>query len=145
MRPRAPPPLRDTQAAMSEERVEGLRRLYAALVRGDTQGVVEHLHPSAELHQPREAPGAASYYGRDEVARGTADFLGAWDDFSFEPREIRPLGDGVLVSVLLSGRGKGSGAEVQMSVFHAWTFRDGQPHRLFVCMAREDAVEAIGH
>ena len=129
---------------MSRQRLESLRRLYAALARGDTQGVIECLHPTAELHQPRESPGASSYYGRDEVARGTSDFLSAWDDFTFEPREVSAIGDGVLMNMLLTGRGKGSGVEVTMSVFHAWTFRDGQPHRLFVCMTREDALEAAG-
>jgi ketosteroid isomerase-like protein len=129
---------------MSEQRVESLRRLYAALVRGDTQGVIEHLHPTAELHQPPEAPGASSYYGRDEVARGTADFLSAWDDFTFEPREVSAIGDGVLVNVLLTGKGRGSGVEVSRSLFHAWTFRDDQPQRLFVCMTREEALDAAG-
>jgi ketosteroid isomerase-like protein len=129
---------------MSQQRVENLRRLYAALARGDTQGVIERLHPTAELHQPPESPGASSYYGRDEVARGTTDFLSAWDDFTFEPREVSAIGDAVLMNMLLTGRGKGSGVEVTMSVFHAWTFRDGQPHRLFVCMTREDALEAAG-
>jgi ketosteroid isomerase-like protein len=129
---------------MSEQRVESLRRLYAALARGDTQGVIEHLHPTAELHQPRESPEAGSYYGREEVARGTTDFLSAWEDFTFEPCEVSAIGDGVLVNMLLTATGKGSGVEVTRSLFHGWTFRDGQPHRLFVCMTREDALEAAG-
>jgi ketosteroid isomerase-like protein len=129
---------------MSQQRVESLRRIYAAVTRRDTQGVIEHLHPTAELHQPRESPGASSYYGRDEVARGTFDFLSAWDDFTFEPREVSAIGDGVLMEMLLTARGKGSGVEVSLSVFHAWTFRDGQPHRLFISMTRKDALEAAG-
>jgi hypothetical protein len=108
------------------------------------QGVIDCLHPTAELHQPRESPGASSYFGRDEVARGTSDFLSAWDDFTFEPREVSAIGDGVLMNMLLTGRGKGSGVQVTMSVFHAWTFHDGQPHRLFISMTREDALEAAG-
>ena len=114
---------------MSQQRVEDLRRLYAALTRGDTQGVIERLHPAAELHQPRDSPDASSYYGRDEVVRRTTEFLSAWRDFTFEPREVSALGDGVLLHMLLRGRG---------------TFRDGQPYRLFVCMTREEAVEAAG-
>ena len=43
-----------------------------------------------------------------------------------------------------AGRGKGSGVEVTRSLFHAWTFRNGQPHRLFVCLTREEALEAAG-
>jgi ketosteroid isomerase-like protein len=130
---------------MSQPRVEILREIYAALVRGDTQGVVDRLHPAAELHQPRESPDAGSYYGRDEVARGTSDFFSAWDDdFTFEPREVSVIGDGVLLNMLLIATGKGSGVEVTLSLFHAWTFRDGQPHRLFVCMTRDDALEAAG-
>ena len=129
---------------MSQQRLETLRQLYAALASGDTQGVIERLHPTAELHQPRDSPDAGSYYGRDEVVRGTADFLGAWDEFTFEPREVIAIGDGVLMHMLLTATGKGSGVEVTRSLFHAWTFRDGQPHCLFVCMTREEALEAAG-
>jgi len=126
---------------MSEQRVETLRGLYAALARGDTQGVLDRLHPDAELHQPRDSPDAGSYYGRDEVVRGTTDFLSAWEDFTFEPREVSVIGDGVLIHMLLTATGKGSGAEVTRSLFHAWTFRDDQPHCLFICMTREQALE----
>ena len=129
---------------MTEPRVETLRHLYAALSAGDEQGMIERLHPDAELHQPRDSPDAGSYYGRDEVARGTTSFLSAWDEFTFEPREVSAIGDGVLMHMLLTGRGKGSGVEVTRSLFHAWTFRDGLPHRLFVCTSREEALAAAG-
>ena len=134
---------RDT-AAVSEQHVQTLRGVYAALIRGDTQGVIDRLHPDAELHQPRESPDAASYYGRDEVARGTLDFFSAWDEFSFEARDVSSIGDGVLMDMLLTAKGKGSGVEVTLPLFHAWTFLDDQPHRLFVCMTREDALDAAG-
>lgn len=104
--------------------------------------MIERLHPTAELHQPRDSPDAGSYYGRDEVVRGTSDFLSAWNDFTFEPREVSAIGDGALVHMVFTGTGKGSGVEVTRSLFHAWTFRDGQPHRLFVCTTREEGLEA---
>jgi ketosteroid isomerase-like protein len=129
---------------MSEERLNDLRGLYAALSRGDTQAVIEHLHPDAELHQPRDSPDADSYFGRDEVVRGTGDFLSAWEDFTFEPRELTVIGDGALVHIVLVARGKGSGVEVTRSLFHGWTFRDGRPQRLFVCLTRDEALEAAG-
>lgn len=129
---------------MSQQRIEILRELYAALARGDARGMADHLHPAAELHQPRDAPDAGSYYGREEVARGTTSFLSAWDDLAFETREVEAIGDCMVLNVVLSGTGKGSGAEVSRSLFHAWTFRDDQPCRLVVCTTREEALEAAG-
>jgi ketosteroid isomerase-like protein len=93
--------------AMAEGRIEHVRRLYAALARGDTQRMLELLHPIAELHQPREAPDAASYYGREELVRGTTDFLSAWDNFTFEPLEVTAVGDGVLAHMRLTGKREG--------------------------------------
>lgn len=121
-----------------------LREVYAALGRGDTTGMVEHLHPEAELHQPPETPGGGSYYGREELIRGTTDFLSAWEEYTFEPRRITSIGDGVLAEIFLTATGKSSGVTVERNLFHGWSFLDGRPHRLFVRMTREDAVEAAG-
>jgi hypothetical protein len=70
--------------------------------------------------------------------------LSAWEDFTFEPRELTVIGDGALVHIVLVARGKGSGVEVTRSLFHGWTFRDGRPQRLFVCLTRDEALEAAG-
>jgi uncharacterized protein len=128
---------------MSQENVEAVRRMYEAFNRGDVDGARESLHPDAELHQPPEAPDVDSYYGRDEFARGIGLWLSEWDDPRYEPQEITEDGDYVIMRVRVLGRGKVSGVEAATEFFHAWTVRDGKPHRCVVRSSRAEALEAI--
>ncbi len=128
---------------MSQENVEVIRAMYEALDQGEA-ALMTYLHPDAELHQPPELPDADSYYGRDEFIRGIGIWLSEWEDFRFRPEEITPVGDCVLMRVALWGRGKGSGVESTLHVFHSWTVRDGKAHQCFVRTTRAEALEAVG-
>src|SRR5438067_11702669 len=114
---------------MSQENVEIVRCMYDAFNQGDVARARESLHPDAELHQLAEGPLAGSHYGRDEWARGFALWLSEFEQSQFEPREVTQAGDCVIMRVLLSGRGRASGVETRTELFHAWTVRDGMPHR----------------
>jgi ketosteroid isomerase-like protein len=121
-------------------RVEALRRLFERMNAGDIGDIGDCLHPDAELHQPPELPDTDSYYGRDEVIRGTRLWLEGWEGFSFEPEEITEAGEYVLVRIRLSGRGKGSGIDSTTRLHHAWTFRDGLPCRCVIRGTPEAAL-----
>jgi ketosteroid isomerase-like protein len=130
---------------MAQENVEIVRSMYEAFNRGDVAGATESLHPEAELHQPPEWPDSHSYYGRDEFARGFALWLREFDQPRFEPQEATEAGeDQVIMRVRVSGRGRISGIETTAELFHAWTMRDGKPHRCFVRNSRAAALEAVG-
>src|SRR5438067_648064 len=129
---------------MSQENVEFVREMHEAFNRGDWVLAREMLHPDAELHQPPEAPDAASYYGRGEWERGFMIWLSEWEEPSFRPVEVAGVGDGVIMRVRLSGVGKVSGVPVATEFFHAWTLRDGKPHTCVVRTARADALKAVG-
>jgi ketosteroid isomerase-like protein len=130
---------------VSRENVETVRRMYEAFNRGDVAGAAESLHPEAELHQPPEAPDSDSYYGREEFARGFALWLREFDQPRFEPQETTEAGeDQVIMRVRVSGRGRISGVETTAEFFHAWTMRDGKPHRCFVRSSRAEALDAVG-
>jgi hypothetical protein len=107
----------------------------------DIGGIRDCLHPDAELHQPPELPDTDSFYGRDEVIRGTRLWLEGWEEgFRFEPEEFVEDGEVTLVRVQLAGRGKGSGVDSSARLWQAWTFRDGLPCR---CVIRASAREAL--
>jgi ketosteroid isomerase-like protein len=129
---------------MSQENVEIVTAMYEAFNRGDMALAAASLHPHAELHQPPEVPDTASYYGREEWARGFSLWLSAFDEPRFEPREITEVGDCVLMRVLVSGRGKTSGIASTSEFFHAWSLRDGKPYRCFVRSTKNEALEAVG-
>ena len=127
------------------QNAEVVRTMYEAFNRGEVARATESLPPEAELHQPPEVPDSDSYYGRDEFARGFDVWLRAFDQPRFEPQEATDVGEGrVIVRVRVSGRGRISGVESSAEFFHAWTMRDGKPHRCFVRSSRAEALKAVG-
>jgi ketosteroid isomerase-like protein len=80
---------------------------------------------------------AGSYDGFVEVMR---DWLGAWErPITIQADEFVPAGDRILVLVRWSGRGKGSGAEIEAEGAHLWTFRDGLVVHYGVYRDRDEA------
>src|SRR5215212_1097098 len=63
--------------------------------------------------------------------RGVAEFfrrwLGTWEGYRFELEDIREVPDGRVVTLFTeSGRGRGSGAPVQIRPLGIWTVKDGK-------------------
>ena len=118
-----------------------VRDMYDAFNRGEIDRARETLHLAAELHQQPLAD-ADSYYGRDEFVRGLALWLSAWEKPRFEPLDARATGNGVVMRVRVSGKGRTSGIETAAEFFHAWTLLDGKPQRCFVRSTEAEAVSA---
>jgi hypothetical protein len=126
-------------AGVSVHNVERLRELYRKRTFEEFAG---SLHPAAEMHQASEVPDADDYYGREEFVRGTRRWLEEWDEFKYLVEDAVDLGERALIRVHLSGRAKASGIELDETVFHLWTFRDGMPWRCDVFLSEERALEA---
>ena len=143
---------------MSEENVEIVRRIYAALDLsvpgsvsryggGPPESIKGLIDPEIEWQGPREFPDLAeTVYGYEGMAGYAAKVAEALDDYRMEPeRFIDAGGDRVLVFSREGGRGKGSGAEVQTHLTaHLWTLRDGKAVRMQSYWERADALEAAG-
>ena len=74
-----------------------------------------------------ETFGMGTHPGRQlrGIRRGDADWLSAWErPLTIEAESIQS-GDRILALVRWKGRGKGSGAEMEASGAHLWTFREG--------------------
>jgi hypothetical protein len=62
-----------------------------------------------------------------------------------EVEELIDAGDQVLVLIRFGGRGKMSGAEVEVLVWNLWTFREGESVRwTYSGEDRAEALEAAG-
>jgi ketosteroid isomerase-like protein len=84
---------------------------------------------------------AGSYAGFVEVMR---DWLSAWErPLVIEAEEYIQSGDRILALVRWTGRGKGSGAEMEAEGAHLWTFRDGLVTRYEVYRDRDEARAAL--
>jgi ketosteroid isomerase-like protein len=129
--------------ATSQRNADLVGEMYEAFNRWDVPVGLQMLHPCPELHQPPEIVDSGSYYGVEEFLRGLSLFMEAWDEPRLEPQEVEQVGGDVILRVRVSGRGKASGMELSTQYFHAWSLRDGRPHRCVVRSTASEALEAL--
>ena len=127
---------------MSKETVEIVRGIYEGWSRGDFSES-ELFHPEVEFEMidwphPTKSRGVAAMR---ETWLAT---LSAWDDFRAHPDEVIDYGDRVLVINSITGRGKGSGADVSAVTATLWTVEGGRVVRLALHWDTERARQAAG-
>ena len=112
---------------MSQKNVAVVHELNHAFNRGDYPAALSLLARDVEWHVPPDVSiGEEVYRGIDEVPRGFALWLGAWEAYRFEFREVLDYGEHVVVAGTQIGRGRGSGVEVRLPTFNVFTLRDGK-------------------
>jgi ketosteroid isomerase-like protein len=111
---------------VSRENVELVRRYYEDWNRGDTDAVIAAFAPDVEWHGHPRLPEPGPYSRREEVERWMTQFREAWGDLSARPVELIDAGDSVVALIHMTGRGRGSGVEVQGGVdVHVITLESG--------------------
>ena len=122
--------------------LERLRGLYEEWARGDYTRA-DIFDPTVEMDtfgmgEPMRASGL------DDLAATLGAWLSAWErPLLIEAEEFIPSGNRILVLVRWSGRGKGSGVEMEAGGAHLWTFRDGLVVRFDVYRDRGEARAAL--
>jgi ketosteroid isomerase-like protein len=97
---------------MSQENVELARLGYEAFNRGDIDGLLDLCAPDIKWRDLATIDSEA-VTGKDAVRAYFETVMEAWEQIRLEPEEIIDLGgDRVVVVSHLTGRGKGSGIEV---------------------------------
>src|SRR5215212_2933377 len=82
--------------------------------------------------------------GHDAVRASLAHWKAEWDDYEVMPQELADMGDRVLATVRLRGRGRGSGVEIDARFYDVYTLRDGRIVRMDQFTERSEALEAAG-
>ena len=130
---------------MSQENVEIVRAVYDAWQAGDYEGVFKRFDGNVEWTGPPDVSGTGEHRrGHDGVRRGMRDWIGTWDDYRFELRELVGIGDQVLAEGWQHGRGRSSGVEVSEEIFSVWTLHGGMIVRQRLFRDRAQALEAAG-
>jgi ketosteroid isomerase-like protein len=120
-----------------------IREMYELFNAGDYGRSTEMLHPEVVLHQWEEVPDTDVYVGREGFVRGISRWLAGFEPgFQFRVTELTEVGDRVLMQIALTGRGRGSGLELEQRVFHVWEIRDGMGYRCRVYSTGEEARAA---
>jgi ketosteroid isomerase-like protein len=130
---------------MSQENVEILRRAFDALNRSGVDGILPFLDPQIEwVSIPDFLPDARDYYGHDGVASWFQRIAEVSGETTWELAEITHPGEPMVVASRISGRGKGSGTPMQITVFHVITLANGKALRFESYLTRSEALEAAG-
>jgi ketosteroid isomerase-like protein len=133
---------------MSKENIEILQRIRAAWDADDLDAFLAEADPEVEWHTAIER----ALEGRESVYRGHDGVREVWDEyrseawggFTSEIKEIRDLGEAVLVLGHLDVTGRTSGIELKQEFGQLVTFRGGK----IICsrdfLSHAEALEAAG-
>jgi ketosteroid isomerase-like protein len=141
---------RDTAWAMSQENIETLRRGYETFNRGNASELVEFARengaPDMEWGATGEFPGVEGVYRGPDAIRDWMDIIRSeWKEFEVSLDEVLlDGGDVLVVAERLRGRGRESGAEVEMRIFSAYWFAEGKLSKRAAFTQPEEALEAAG-
>jgi ketosteroid isomerase-like protein len=125
-----------------EEMIAVLRRLHEAFNRGDFEAALQLAHPDIELVR---AGGQSSVKGVAALREWMKP--DAFEEQRLEPLDFRVNGDKVLVRAHATGRGAGSGIEVDVEGWIVWTLDDHglvKEAQLFPPNEEAEALEAAG-
>ena len=130
---------------MSVPNLEVVQRAVDAWNRRDVDAWLDLLDPEIEVVFPPEVPEPGPFRGHEEIQGWMQGFLSAWDEHRAEIDElISSDADRIVLTVHLVGRGAGSGAELDETDAHVFTFRNGKILSWRNYVTREQALEAIG-
>jgi ketosteroid isomerase-like protein len=127
---------------MSQENVDALKQAIAApgLDRPDEFFAI---FDEDVVWDAGDTPGG-KVYGRDGVREFFRQWIGTFEDWRFEIRECIDGGSAVFVHMHQTGRGKASGAPVEIDLWQVWLFFEGKVVRFVQKRDRAAALEAAG-
>jgi ketosteroid isomerase-like protein len=130
---------------MSQENLDLLRRVFEYVERTG-EILPEAVHPDIvwDTTTFRGAILPGSFVGVEEVNGWLEEWLGSFDDWSFDIEELFDAGDQVVTIVRHHGKAKHGGPEVEMRFAQVWTFRGGLGARMELYADRNEALEAAG-
>ncbi len=128
---------------LTERNVTLLREAYEAIGREgiDNVSAWDVIDDDILIHDRPEAPDPQTYRGRAGVREALAVSDESFEEFTMAPVDMIGVGDRhVVVVLLMSGRGRGSGVPVEETIAHLWTVRDGKAVALQVYSDPDEAV-----
>jgi ketosteroid isomerase-like protein len=129
---------------MSEESIELVRAIHEAFSRGESPGALGLLHPEVEYVNPPGAvePGTRRGIAEFEVAMRAAEDV--FEDIHIEVREMKSVGEHVVVLASYSARGRTSGVLRENEEGYVWTLRDGMAVSFRWFGTPAQALEEVG-
>ena len=131
---------------MSQENVDIIRHGYELYTQGNIDAVAELFTEDAEIADAGglgiAGTAAGVRHGPEGFRRVVEETMDVFEDFEVETEEFLDTGDAVVVPVRITGRGKASGAQMEMRLVHLWVLRDGKAIRGEVHRTVDEALAA---
>ena len=127
---------------MSQENVEIVRRMVEVFNSGEADFSV--YHPALVYHPRADEPDPSPHIGREAFERLSLGFLESFSDLEFDVEELIDVGDLVIASTVMHGRGSASGADVTDVYVFVYKLRDGLIVEGWEYRTRDEALKAVG-
>jgi ketosteroid isomerase-like protein len=128
---------------MASANLELVRDAYAVFDE-DLDRLLALLDPAVEWVSPSDAIEPGVLRGHEGVRKAFAATAMAWDRPTHTAEDFLDAGDHVLVTVTFSGRGRGSGMQMERREFHVWALRDAAVVSFQWFYHRDEALRAAG-
>ena len=130
---------------MSAENVEVVRRGYEEFL-ATGEPVERIMAPEFvwDMSTFHNWPERQTYEGAEGARQFLADWVGAWEDWQLEVKDLLDAGDHVVALVHQSGRSKTTGLEVDMDFAQVWTLDNGKQTHMRMYADPDEALRAVG-
>jgi ketosteroid isomerase-like protein len=128
---------------VSRENVEIVRRVNEAFSRGDVPAILALTDPDCEWWDRADDPDADIHRGQDALVKYLADIydMSTWH---VELEDCIDVGDVVVVSAHVTGRGRASGAAFDTRQGQTYRLRDGKITEFREYREISEALKAVG-
>jgi ketosteroid isomerase-like protein len=131
----------DEPTAAQRERISRVQRAFQLYIGRDIEGLLALYHPDVIVTAP-DFMNAGPFHGHDGYMEWLSRWNEAWETFDFDIQAIDAVGDRhVVASVLVSGRGAGSGVEVEQMSYWVADIRNLLGVYLEVLVSRDAAFD----
>jgi ketosteroid isomerase-like protein len=108
---------------MARANVELVERALAALNSGNIEALVAVCDEDFELDMSDRVFNPATYRGHEGIRQFHREVLDVWEHYVWEPEQVLEQANRVLALVRTTGKGRGSGLEVDRQTAMIWTVR----------------------
>jgi ketosteroid isomerase-like protein len=128
---------------MSSENVQFVQRMLVAYLSGDEETMRASITPEGEVHGAPGIVNSGTYHGYEGFRQWISQWEEAWGEVDYELGEPIELGETfVILPVRVTGRGAGSGLEVDSEFGWLYEVRDGKMARFHVYATLDGGLEA---
>jgi len=129
---------------MSQENVEIMRAVYEAWAEGGVEAALPLVDEAIELRLPPGWPGVGPFRGHEGLRAAFRESRDVFADVRMRPERFIDLDGQILVLGKVLVRSKGAGVEIEVTLRHLWTMREGKATMLQIYAEPQRALEAVG-